>query len=246
MTTTTGTLFFLPGLGNDSRLFIRLLQAMRLDERLPGFTAQIVKYPEPVKDEPFVTYASRLAQQVPAGKPTVIIGMSMGGMLAQELTRYVNADLVVLISTVKHAAELPWYLGAATRLGLTRMVTGAWVKRLLYVGSPLKMGDGMTERDAELFNAMLFQWTDAHVAWGMRRVFGWRGAPTPHRVLHIHGTADRVFPYKLLKPAVHTIVGGRHFMVVSRAEEIAEPIVAAVQTLVAQTAVPLGTDTHTS
>jgi hypothetical protein len=43
--------------------------------------------------------------------------------------------------------------------------------------------------------------------------------PLPTNLVHIHGTADRIFPARYVKPDVW-INGGGHFMIVSRAAEI--------------------------
>jgi surfactin synthase thioesterase subunit len=222
-------LFMLPGLGNDRRLFANLERL--LVGHLPGVACVHVAYPEPQADESFADYARRLAPQVPTGRPVAFVGMSMGGILAQELARYVKPAAIVLLSTIKSRSELPWYYRLLDGLRITQVPGGAFIKRMFYIHAPL--GDGMTDEDAYLFNNMLSLWSDAHVRWGFCGVFSWQGVGTVTAgipITHIHGTADRVFPWRLIRNGVF-IPNGRHFMTVTRAPEIADHLASALQPL---------------
>lgn len=222
-------LFLLPGLGNDRRLFANLERL--LATHVPGAAVMHVAYPQPLPHEPIADYAARLVHQLPQTRPMVFVGMSMGGILAQELALHVKPDALVLISTIKSRAELAWYWRLADNVGITQLPTGGFIKRMLYIHAP--MGDGMTDEDAYLFNNMLSLWPNAHVQWGFRRVFGWQGLSRPLNdvpITHIQGTDDRVFPHQYIRDSI-LIKNGRHFMTVTRAPEIADRLARALQPL---------------
>ena len=52
----------------------------------------------------------------------------------------------------------------------------------------------------------------------------WRSTSIPKNLIHIHGTADRVLPYRKVINCNYTIKGGTHFMIINKADEICEII----------------------
>ncbi|MGK6351614.1 hypothetical protein [Parapedobacter sp. DT-150] len=50
-----------------------------------------------------------------------------------------------------------------------------------------------------------------------------RAFQEPSNTVHIHGTADRILPFRFVK-ADYVIPGGSHLMVVNRAKEISDII----------------------
>jgi hypothetical protein len=47
----------------------------------------------------------------------------------------------------------------------------------------------------------------------------WKGGISSENLIHIHGTADRILPFKYVSPDF-SIKGGTHFMIFNRAVEI--------------------------
>jgi hypothetical protein len=56
-------------------------------------------------------------------------------------------------------------------------------------------------------------------AWAVDSIVHWENKTIPANLVHIHGNADRLLPYKYVK-ADHTINGGGHFMIVNQAKEL--------------------------
>ena len=56
-------------------------------------------------------------------------------------------------------------------------------------------------------------------AWAVDALLGWRNETVPANVFHIHGTHDKILPYKLVKPH-YPIKCGEHMMVLSMANQI--------------------------
>ena len=59
----------------------------------------------------------------------------------------------------------------------------------------------------------------AFFRWAMDRTFSWKNEWKPGRLLHIHGTSDKILPYNKNMQAIK-VKGGEHLMVYSRAKEI--------------------------
>jgi hypothetical protein len=57
--------------------------------------------------------------------------------------------------------------------------------------------------------------------WAVHAILTWRNTTVPENVIHIHGSADRLLPYKYVK-AHYTIDKGEHVMIMDNAKEISE------------------------
>ena len=74
------TAYFISGIGADYRMFTHI--------RLPeGYQAVYIHWIPPKKKEPLGAYASRLIAQIDTAEPFVLIGLSLGGIMAVEIAK---------------------------------------------------------------------------------------------------------------------------------------------------------------
>ncbi len=59
--------------------------------------------------------------------------------------------------------------------------------------------------------------------WAVNVILNWKNNTAPKNLFHIHGTKDRIFSIKKIKPD-HTIQNGGHLMILNRSDEIIECI----------------------
>jgi pimeloyl-ACP methyl ester carboxylesterase len=202
-----------------------LLPGMAADERL--FAPQQLAFPhlllppwiEPVSQESLRSYAGRLARCIDPGRPCVVGGASFGGIVALELAVHLQAQACVLISSVRSPSELPtWFRlfrPAAEALGprglgrLAALVAGA-------SASSLARGAVRRLRRLSKPEAAFLRWASwAVLTWqpsrGIRRV----------RVYQIHGSADRTFPIRYIRPNV-VIARGGHLLPLTHPQAVNE------------------------
>ena len=55
--------------------------------------------------------------------------------------------------------------------------------------------------------------------WAIDKILHWKNETIHKNDFHIHGPADRILPYKNIKPTI-TINGGPHLMIVTKAVEV--------------------------
>ena len=55
-------------------------------------------------------------------------------------------------------------------------------------------------------------------------IVNWNSDSYPENLIHIHGTADRVLPYRKVVNCHYTIKDGTHFMIINKADEISKII----------------------
>ena len=78
--------------------------------------------------ESFTDYVKRLSAHIDATEEFGILGVSLGGITAQEMTRYVKPSLLILISTIKNHDELPPYLRIAASANLQKIFPDQFYK----------------------------------------------------------------------------------------------------------------------
>jgi pimeloyl-ACP methyl ester carboxylesterase len=207
-------IYLLPGLGTDQRIFSWL--------QLEAAEIQYLPFPEPERGESTASYATRMAQGITHSGPVVLVGFSLGGILAQEIALQRPVQRMVLISTVQSRAELPIGIRAARLLPLHRIPVRpeTRVKTVRFWGRLF----GVKHVSAVMmFSDMLLQYTDWYFRWASDAVVNWQGAPSSVPRLHLHGTNDLIFPSRYLRQA-ELIPGGTHAMIVSHAEMLSARI----------------------
>src|SRR4051794_12190133 len=106
-------IYCISGLGADERVF----QYLRLGE-LP---LQHIHWIRPYRQEPIAHYAGRLLEQINLAGEVVLIGVSFGGLIAQELAKIIHCQRVILISSVKSEREFSWSLRVVRFFHLHKM-----------------------------------------------------------------------------------------------------------------------------
>jgi pimeloyl-ACP methyl ester carboxylesterase len=183
-----------------------------------------IDFIQPNPRETLVSYASRMASQLPSN--SFIGGVSFGGIVALEVARILRPRGCILISSIRHPSELPpWF-----RIG--RLLGGrCCVSFLAMIGSaaavlPKSVCTSTTIRAKKLAgtDGSWHRWaTSAVIDWKPELAFD--GCP----VLQIHGTADSTFPIRYTHPDI-VVPNGHHALPISHPVETANAIQAFTKT----------------
>jgi len=84
-------------------------------------------------------------------------------------------------------------------------------------------GKSLKSEESDHMIKMFKDQNDKFLRWAIYHAPKWRGKGDESRIHHIHGTADRMFPIKRIKNAVH-VSGGTHLMVYEKGAEISKLI----------------------
>mgnify|MGYP001027967602 CR=1 FL=1 len=200
---------FFSGMGADERAFSFL--------KFSGITSVFVNWIEPEKDESLKKYALRLIANTPIYADDILIGLSMGGFVAQEIASQFPVKKVILISTLRSGEALKPLFTAAQKLHLLNLVNADILKSTIVAG--VKMYVPQHDKRLRVLIDMLDKQDGEYYKWAMNAVLNWQGADVTCPVYHVHGDKDEVFPVS--KATNATIVkGGHHFMLMSKAEEV--------------------------
>ena len=182
----------------------------------------------PLGDEPIQSYARRLWEQVDLGifenlsnLNIVLVGHSFGGIMIQEMAQHIEVQKLVLISSIKSRAEHPLHFRILAPIGLHRFFT----QKIALGSFPFwaKHADYASPEAQSLFKRMIGKQTDLCLKWSLKTLSNWQTPPpTQAQTVHIHGTADRNFPVRLIRPPFYEVKNGGHFMVFNRAGEVGQ------------------------
>lgn len=213
-------LVMLPGLGADGELFVKQRRAF-------GDDAIIVpEWPEVREDEPLHLFAKRLAERLGPTLPKryALCGVSFGGMVAQEMLRFLDQApaVTLLISSAQTVDAVPTWATLLGRLAtLPPLALMASCHRLAAVPFA-KLNDGDDEA-VSIFRGMAKRGDPRMFQWAIRRIADWEGppdrSPTAPPIYEIHGRDD---PILKCQPALadHCIPGGKHLIFFTHAKTV--------------------------
>lgn len=206
------TVYLFSGLGADSTPFVNL--------KLPGYRKVYISWIAPLPDESLTDYAGRIKSQVTAKNPC-FIGLSFGGVIAVEVSKQMEVDKMVLISSVRTKEELNQMHCFFMRMGLYRIIPGILLKQANFL--TYSYFGARTEKDKKALMHLLRGTDISLFRWGLKSIAYWDNTEIPERTIQIHGTADRVIAYKRVRPE-YSINGGGHLMIFNRADTIGKII----------------------
>jgi pimeloyl-ACP methyl ester carboxylesterase len=203
--------YLISGLGADSRLF--------KNTKLPAdCEVMLVNWHIPMSSDTLTTYAQAIVKQYDISNNSIVIGVSLGGMLSVEIAKLITLNKVILISSIKTNSEAPWYFKVFRNLPVYKAIPG---KLMTHVGFLIKPVFGkMAPDDLALFKSMLHNSSPIFLKWAMRAVLYWKNEVQLSNLFHIIGDKDLVFPYQNIKNPTAVIKGGTHIMVFDKAAEI--------------------------
>jgi pimeloyl-ACP methyl ester carboxylesterase len=165
------------------------------------------------------TYAKRLSEKITTPNP-IIVGLSLGGMMAIEIAKLIPVKKVILISSSKTYKEVPWYFRIGRALPLHKLIPVSWIANsygpiVWFLGV---ITDEQKNRLKKVIDKSLFYRFDK---WAMDAVVKWKNEIVPPNVVHIHGAKDKMLPHRFVK-ADYTIEKGTHLMVLTLGKKISE------------------------
>lgn len=207
------TLYFIPGLGGDKSMFAYPLMGV--------YPYNIIEWLTPTSfKESLVSYARRMAQAIDTSQPFILIGVSLGGIVSQEITKLFQQQGVttlqktILISSVKTKQEIPPIIRLGQRLPIYKLFSPTIFELSTRFTQPF-----LEQRSPNYGEQLHNMWAASHpsfLKWGMHQVVHWDHAEPLANIVQIHGSKDLTFPIRYLKNVDEVIPNGSHFMSVDR------------------------------
>lgn len=167
----------------------------------------------PEKGMSLQDYAQEMCKKIKHPDP-VLLGVSFGGMLVQEMARFVNARKIIVVSSVKCKTELPKRMLFAKYTKVHKLLPTGLVNNVELLAK-YAFGETVTKR-LHLYEKYLSVRDKQYIDWSIDQIVNWnRTDPLPN-VVHIHGEKDTVFPLANIKECI-VVKNGTHTMIIHRA-----------------------------
>lgn len=211
METQKTHIYCMPGLAASSQIF----EYLKLPE--DRFEVHFLDWLLPTSvNEPLEDYAKRMAELVTEKDP-ILIGVSFGGIVVQEMSKFLSIKQIILISSIKSNKELPNRLKLIKTTQLYKLFPSKSVSNI-EAYSMYAFGDFAKKR-VELYKKYLSVRDDTYLDWAVKNVLNWKQEKALENIIHIQGTEDHVFPIKHIKNCI-PVEKGTHAMIIFKAKSI--------------------------
>lgn len=204
-------LFLMPGLAASSKIFDYI--------KLPKekFELHFLEWLIPESfDESLEHYTKRLVEKITEPNP-VLIGVSFGGILVQEMSKYIPTEKIIIISSIKDKNEIPKRLKFLQKLKLYKFFPS---KKIAHTVDFSKYNFTKSiQKKTALYNKFFNVRDEQYLDWAIFHVLNWKPDQPCKNLVHIHGTDDSIFPIKHIKNCIK-IEGGTHAMIINKGRKI--------------------------
>ncbi len=197
----------MPGLAAGPSIF----ENIKLPEE--QFEMYFLEWFLPIENESIESYALRMTQKITHNNP-VLIGVSFGGVLVQEMAKIIQTDKVIIISSVKTNKEFPSRFKIARNTKAYKLIPTqllADIEKLVKYA----FGDNIVAKRIKLYEKYLSVRDKHYLDWAIETILFWNPKVVNQSIIHIHGDADEVFPIKHIKDCI-VIKGGTHIMILNK------------------------------
>ncbi|WP_166386454.1 MULTISPECIES: alpha/beta hydrolase [unclassified Polaribacter] len=208
-------IYLVPGLAAGPEIF------ENLELSKDKYDIHYLKWITPIaQDESIANYAMRMSEDVKEEKP-VLVGVSFGGIMVQEMSKYLDVKKTIIISSVKHHKELPKRFKfvkftKAYKFFPTKVVSNFEDYAKYFLGKSLK-------KRAHIYKKYLSVRSELYLNWSIGSIIRWEQTEKNQNITHIHGTNDHVFPIKNINNCIQ-IEGGTHIMIITKAKKLTKII----------------------
>jgi hypothetical protein len=199
--------YFMPGMAANSSIFERI--------HLPieTFEMHLLEWVLPDKNESLKEYAKRMAKNI-KHENVVLVGVSFGGILVQEMKPFVNPKMVIIISSIKSNAELSRQMKVAKSTKAYKLIPTKLFENIEFLAK-FTYGSSVLKQKLKLYEKFLSVRDKSYLDWAIEQIINWSRTIIDNEIIHIHGDADEVFPIKYIRKAIH-VKGGTHIMILTK------------------------------
>ena len=205
------TIYFMPGMAANCQIF----ENIKLNTN--SYELHYIEWLEPLKNESLQEYALRICSGIKHPNP-VLIGVSFGGIIVQEIAKQIPVEKVIIISSVKDPSEFPQRIHWAKK----------WKLYHLFPASSVSLLESLTEKTVsskkiqqriKMYKKYLTMRSKNYLDWAFKNVILWENKNPVENVFHLHGGKDHIFPSKRIQNA-EILENGTHVMVLINAKWI--------------------------
>jgi len=204
MIETKTHIYFVPGLAAGKEIFENISLSKE------KYEVHVIEWLIPHNKESITQYAKRMAAEVTESN-SVLIGVSFGGVMVQEMSEFLDLKKLIIISSVKSKNELPSKMRIFKSIPAYRLIPSRFLENSKNM---VKYGLGVKSKaKLEIYQKYLSVKNTHYLKWAIQQMVGWNRSEEIENVIHIHGDKDPIFPIRKIKNCI-IVPGGTHIMLI--------------------------------
>lgn len=196
----------MPGMAASPKIF----EYIKLPDN--QFEVHLLEWFIPLKNETISAYALRMTSEIKHDN-IVLLGVSFGGVLVQEISKHITVRKLIIVSSVKSTNELPKKMLLAKTTMAYKLLPTQLMGNIELLAK-YAFGSEVTKR-LELYKKYLSVNDSSYLSWAIKEMVCWHQETYQPNLVHIHGDNDAVFPIKYISNCI-TIKGGTHIMIINK------------------------------
>jgi len=198
--------YLMPGLAASPKIF----EYLKLSEE--QFEMHYLEWIIPELNESISDYAMRMTKII-KHENIVLLGVSFGGIIVQEMSKHINLRKLIVVSSVKTKYELPKRMKF---IKITRAYKLLPAKLLSNIDVLIKYAFGeMAIKRIELYKKYLAVNDINYMKWAIKNMICWEQNEILPETIHIHGDKDAVFPISHIQNCI-IVKDGTHIMILNK------------------------------
>ena len=164
-------IYAISGLGADERVF----KYLKLKNELVP-----INWIEPIKNESITDYSRRLSTKINLPEKFCLLGVSFGGLIATEISKILNPELTILISSAEIKTELPFIYRLFGKTKIINIIPTKLFNPPRFLASYL-----FRTKEKELLNKILDDTDLKFTKWAVRQLINWKNNTRINNLLKI-------------------------------------------------------------
>ncbi|WP_248723888.1 alpha/beta hydrolase [Seonamhaeicola sp. ML3] len=176
------------------------------------FKLHYLEWCVPLDEETLSEYAYRMTTHI-TNENFLLLGVSFGGVLVQEMVKFVSPKKLIIVSSVKSKSEIPKHMQLAGKTKVYKLLPTHLASKI-DVLEKYAFGKSFTKR-LKLYQKYLSVNDNRYLDWAIDCMVNWQQEEPPTGIVHIHGDNDAVFPISNIEDCI-VVPGGTHIMIINK------------------------------
>ena len=200
--------YMMPGLAASPKIFEYI--------KLPDmYQIHYLHWILPEKNEKLTAYVSRIIEKQIHEKNPILLGVSFGGIVVQEMAKQISVRQLILISTAKTHLEFPDFFDKSLRYHLYKLFPSRLMKHTRFL-EKIAFTNNLKKK-MKLYQIYMTMHQPQYLDWAILQVLQWKQEKFPENYIHIVGEKDKIFPLQYIKDPKIVVPKGRHDMIIFKA-----------------------------
>ncbi len=196
----------MPGMAASPKIF----EYIKLPES--RYKIHWLEWQIPQKNETLKEYAKRMCNFI-KHDDIVLLGVSFGGILVQEMSKFIKLKKLIVVSSVKSHYELPKRF-KLIKITKAYKILPTQLVRNIDLLAKYTFGETIKKR-VDLYKKYLSVNDKVYLDWSIKQVVCWDQEEPNPEAIYINGDKDIVFPYSCVGKSI-VIKGGTHIMIINK------------------------------